>query len=285
MPTRARLAPRRRPRAPGSSERVESGEPAAGGTASSCLGRPLWCRRVPERGTRETASPSRDRCRPSSAGAPGTVRSGGIHGALSSCRYIVRFAVGRVLAASPGRLMMTSGEVLRHSVSIDEQEVFCLIHKPVELLELQPSNFAGRVASWAEHAERRYGDSINPVMTYVESGPHRVSWIYHEGEDSRSGERFCTYHIICDCIAGVEGNSPQESVDSHPGLWSRPPRSPEEGGLRRPQVSNVRDPGCPERPRYRRLRAVQRLSHSSPSRPSAASSSSTHGIRRNGRAT
>ena len=107
---------------------------------------------------------------------------------------------------------MTSGEVLRHSVSIDEQEVFCLIHKPVELLELQPSNFAGRVASWAEHAERRYGDSINPVMTYVESGPHRVSWIYHEGEDSRSGERFSTYHIICDCIAGVEGNSPQESV-------------------------------------------------------------------------
>ena len=29
---------------------------------------------------------------------------------------------------------MTSGEVLRHSVSIDEQEVFSLIHKPVELL-------------------------------------------------------------------------------------------------------------------------------------------------------
>ena len=50
-------------------------------------------------------------------------------------------------------------------------------------------------------------------MTYVESGPHRVSWIHHEGEDSRSGERFCTYHIICDCIAGVEGNSPRESVD------------------------------------------------------------------------
>ena len=107
---------------------------------------------------------------------------------------------------------MTSGEVLRHSVSIDEQEVFRLIRKPVELLELQPSRFVGRVASWAEYAERRYGDSINPVMTYVESGPHRVSWIHHEGEDWRSGERFCTYHIICDCIAGVEGNSPQESV-------------------------------------------------------------------------
>jgi hypothetical protein len=107
---------------------------------------------------------------------------------------------------------MTSGGVLRHSVSIDEQEVFRLIHKPVELLELQPSHFEGRVASWAEYAERRYGDSINPVMTYTESGPHRVSWIHHEGEDSRTGERFSTYHIICDCIAGVEGNSPQESV-------------------------------------------------------------------------
>ena len=46
-------------------------------------------------------------------------------------------------------------------------------------------------------------------MTYVESGPHRVSWNDHEGEDSRSGERFSTYHIICDCIAGVEGNSPR----------------------------------------------------------------------------
>ena len=57
---------------------------------------------------------------------------------------------------------MRSGKILRHSVSIDEQEVFCLIHKPVELHELQPSRFTGRVASWAEHAERRYGDSDQP---------------------------------------------------------------------------------------------------------------------------
>jgi len=108
---------------------------------------------------------------------------------------------------------MASGGVLRHSVSIDEREVFSLIHRSVELLELRPSDFAGRVASWAEYAERRYGDSINPVMTYVESGPHRVSWIHHEGEDWRSGETFSNYHIICDCITGVEGNSPRESVD------------------------------------------------------------------------
>ena len=108
---------------------------------------------------------------------------------------------------------MRSGKILRHSVSIDEQEVFSLIHKSVELPEPQPSRFEGRVASWAESAERRYGDSINPVMTYVESGPHHVSWIYHEGEDWRSGESFCIYHIVCDCIASVEGNSPRESVD------------------------------------------------------------------------
>ena len=107
---------------------------------------------------------------------------------------------------------MPSGELLRHSVRIDEQEVFGLIRKPVELPEIQPSHFVGRVASWAEHAERRYGDSINPVMTYVESGPHHVSWIHHEGDDWQSGEHFSTYHVICDCIAGLEGNSPQESV-------------------------------------------------------------------------
>jgi hypothetical protein len=109
---------------------------------------------------------------------------------------------------------MSSGEILRHSVSIDEEEVFALIHRPVELLELQPSRFAGRVALWAEAAERRFGDSVNPVMTYVENGPHRVSWVYHEGEDWRTGESFRTYHIVCDCITGVEGNSPRASVDA-----------------------------------------------------------------------
>jgi hypothetical protein len=109
---------------------------------------------------------------------------------------------------------MKTGKVLRHSVSIDEEDVFSLIHRPVEVLELQPSRFTGRVASWAEHAERRYGDSITPVITYLENGPHRVSWIRHEGEDWRTGERFCTYHVVCDCMAGVEGNSPRESVDA-----------------------------------------------------------------------
>ena len=58
----------------------------------------------------------------------------------------------------------------RHSVSIHEEEVCALIHRPVELHELQPSRFTGRVASWAEHAAHRYGDAINPVMTYVGTG-------------------------------------------------------------------------------------------------------------------
>ena len=108
---------------------------------------------------------------------------------------------------------MRSGKVLRHSVSIDEQEVFSLIRRPVELHELQPSRFTGRVASWAEHTARRYGDAINPVMTYVENGPHRVSWIYHEGVDWQTGERFAVYHLVCDCVAGVEGNSPWDCID------------------------------------------------------------------------
>ena len=42
---------------------------------------------------------------------------------------------------------MRSGKILRHWVAIDEQEVFCLIHRPVELHEVQPSHFTGRVAS------------------------------------------------------------------------------------------------------------------------------------------
>jgi len=109
--------------------------------------------------------------------------------------------------------MVRSSRTLGHSVRIGEEEVFSLIHRPVELAELQPSGFVGRVASWAEAAERRYGDAIVPVMTYVENGPHRVAWIRHEGEDVRTGERFCTYHIVCDCMAGVEGNSPRESVE------------------------------------------------------------------------
>jgi hypothetical protein len=107
---------------------------------------------------------------------------------------------------------MRTGKILRHSVRIDEEEVFSLIHTPVELAEPQPSQFTGRVALWAESAEQQYGDSINPVITYVENGPHRVSWIHHEGEDWRSGERFSVYHIVCDCSSGVEGNSPQEAV-------------------------------------------------------------------------
>ena len=178
---------------------------------------------------------------------------------------------------------MRSGKILRHSVGIDEQEVFCLIHKPVELPELQPSRFTGRVASWAEHAERRYGDSINPVMTYVEGGPHRVSWIYHEGEDWRTGEGFCTYHIICDCITGVEGNSPRESVATSSA--AQPSFAPcRRAASSTTPIERARSwPPCAiRRPA---TSSSQTPSTSSPSRRSPTSSSSTPGVRRNGRAT
>lgn len=107
---------------------------------------------------------------------------------------------------------MSSGEVLRHQVRIDEEEVFSLIGEARTLPELQPSNFSGREALWAQDVELKYGDSITPIMTYTENGPHRVSWIRHEGNDYQTGEAFCKYHIICDCVGGTEGNSPREIV-------------------------------------------------------------------------
>src|SRR4051794_11764138 len=176
---------------------------------------------------------------------------------------------------------MRSGKILRHSVTIDEQEVFSLIHEPVSLLEPQASRFDGRVASWAEHAERRYGDSICPVMTYVENGPHRVSWIRHEGEDWRTGERFCVYHIVCDCITGAEGNSPRDSVDYV--LVAQPSFAHFSDGRR-----SSATPIAPARSSTRCATTTPATSSSrarstpSPSRRSPASSSSTHAIPTNG---
>ena len=180
---------------------------------------------------------------------------------------------------------MTSGEVLRHSVSIDEQEVFRLIRKPVELLELQPSRFVGRVASWAEYAERRYGDSINPVMTYVESGPHQSLVDSPRGRGLAIGREILhlPHHLRLHRRCG--GKLSAGIGRSHPGLPSRPPCSPEKGGLRRLQVSNVRDPGRPESTPMPATSSSPTPFTSSPSRPSATSSSSTRGIRRNGRET
>ena len=108
---------------------------------------------------------------------------------------------------------MSSVDVLKHSVTLDEELVFDLIKKPQEIVEVQPSNFVGRVAIWAEEVEQRYGDSVIPRTTYTENGPHRVSWVYHEGEDSVTGEPFCTHHIACDFIGGLEGNSTDSEVD------------------------------------------------------------------------
>ncbi len=107
---------------------------------------------------------------------------------------------------------MARRDVLKHSVTIDEEEVFSLIHRPKEVIEPQRSNFTGRVAIWAEERERR-GDSINPIMTYTENGPHRVSWVRREGLDD-DGIPYCTHHIVCDCaILTPEKASPSAVVD------------------------------------------------------------------------
>ena len=107
---------------------------------------------------------------------------------------------------------MRTGKILRHSVSIDEEEVFSLIHTPVELLEPQPSRFDGRVASWAEHAEQplRRLDQPRHDLRRERAASRLVD--PPRGRGHALGRAFCVYHIVCDCIAGVEGNSPQESV-------------------------------------------------------------------------
>lgn len=107
---------------------------------------------------------------------------------------------------------MATPEVLKHSVIIDEEEVFKLIHNVRTVPEIQPSNFTGRVAIWAEERERR-GDSIEPIVTYIENGPHRVSWVKHRGTDGQ-GESYCTHHLVCDCAVGiVEEDAPDRIID------------------------------------------------------------------------
>ena len=96
-------------------------------------------------------------------------------------------------------------------------------------------------------------------MTYVEGGPHRVSWIYHEGEDWQTGERFCTLPPHLRLHRGRGGKLSAGIRRLHPRLHRRPPRAAEKGGLRRPHLSNVRDPGRPARSRDRRLRAAERF--------------------------
>ena len=64
------------------------------------------------------------------------------------------------LSTSPGRSKMRSGKILRHWVAIDEQEVFCLIHRPVSCT--RSSRASSRAAS-------RRGPSMPSVATATRS--------------------------------------------------------------------------------------------------------------------
>lgn len=61
---------------------------------------------------------------------------------------------------------MARPEILKHSVRIDEEEVFRLIGSACELPQIQPSFFGGRVALWAEERERR-GDGIKDLVLHT----------------------------------------------------------------------------------------------------------------------
>lgn len=107
---------------------------------------------------------------------------------------------------------MAGPELLGHSVIVSEEEVHKLIHVAKEVREPQPSNFTGRVAIWAEERELR-GDSIGHAVTYIENGPHHVSWVKHEGINDQ-GETYCMHHLVCDCAAGkVDENTPEKLVE------------------------------------------------------------------------
>ena len=106
---------------------------------------------------------------------------------------------------------MANPEILSHSVKVEEEEVFDLIHIAREVIEPQASKFTGRVAEWADERERR-GDNVIPILTYEENG-HRVSFVLHEGRDEE-GTPYCTRHIVCDCATGIiDQDSPIRIVE------------------------------------------------------------------------
>jgi hypothetical protein len=104
---------------------------------------------------------------------------------------------------------MAFDETFRFQSRIDEYESFRLIGVTKEYRELQPSNFDGPVAAWAEARMRDLGETIIPRHVYVEtlqeSGTqHRVAWVYHDGFNPDTGQSFCMHHVACDCSQEVD---------------------------------------------------------------------------------
>lgn len=103
---------------------------------------------------------------------------------------------------------MAFDETFRYQPKINEEEVFELIGRAQTVRQLEPSNFEGPVAHWANDRMRRFGETIIPRHVYVEQKPygkpHRVAWVYHDGFNIDTGVPFCMHHIACDCTPDVD---------------------------------------------------------------------------------
>lgn len=108
---------------------------------------------------------------------------------------------------------MAFDETFKRRVDIDEERVYALTRQAQTVRELQPSNFDGPIAEWADGRMQDYGDTIIPRYVYDDSAggrPHKVAWIYHAGVDFDDGESFCRHHIACDCLLESERSGDAE---------------------------------------------------------------------------
>lgn len=113
---------------------------------------------------------------------------------------------------------MAFDETFRPHPNFDEVEVFTLTGQAKTVRELQPSNFAGPVAEWANERMHNFGETIVPRHVYIEptaSGEeHRVAWIYHDGLDLDAQQSFCMHHVACDCSQAVDNaETPKEKQE------------------------------------------------------------------------
>jgi hypothetical protein len=103
---------------------------------------------------------------------------------------------------------LSSTESFRPRPKFGEEEVFGLIGKAENVIRLEPANFDGPIAAWANDRMRIFSETIVPKEVYVEQQPfkkeHRVAWVYHEGFSSATGEPFAVHHVACDCSGDVD---------------------------------------------------------------------------------
>ncbi|MBX4201652.1 hypothetical protein KW803_02025 [Candidatus Saccharibacteria bacterium] len=110
---------------------------------------------------------------------------------------------------------MAIDETFRPRIYFDEQEVFEDIGRATRLRQLQPTNFEGPVAEWAEERTKLFGDVVISRMVFVEPGKkedHRVAWVYRSGIDLETEETFARHHIACDCSLEADRDDELERI-------------------------------------------------------------------------